>query len=128
MDYEAQYEHVRSVYDRIAPQYDEAVGQHAVSRRAKQLALHVIKDVTPNGGRLLDVGCYTGIEAILLAEQGYRVLGVDLSPEMVHKAQEKARRRRLENRASFRSGEIRVFDSSGGLERTIPFTEPARKL
>src|SRR5439155_1249351 len=44
MDYEAQYEHVRSVYDRIAPQYDEAGGQHAVSRRAKQLALHVFKN------------------------------------------------------------------------------------
>ena len=102
MEHEEYYEHVRSVYDRIAPQYDEAVGRHAVSRRAKQLALHVIKGVTPDGGRLLDVGCYTGIEAVLLAEQGYHVLGVDLSPEMVHKAQEKARRRRLEDRASFR--------------------------
>jgi hypothetical protein len=33
-----------------------------------------------------------------------------------------------ENRASFRSGEIRVFDSSGDLERTILFTEADRKL
>src|SRR5437870_13810686 len=102
MDYEAQYEHVRSVYDRIAPQYDEAVGRHAVSRRAKQLALHVIKGVTPDGGRLLDVGCYTGIEAILLAEQGYLVLGVDLSPATVRKSQEKACRRRPEDLDSFR--------------------------
>src|SRR6266852_9242470 len=28
-----------------------------------------------------------------------------------------------ENRTSFRSGEIRILDSSGGLERTIPFSE-----
>jgi len=33
-----------------------------------------------------------------------------------------------QNRASFRSGEIRVLDSSGDLERIIPFTEADRKL
>jgi hypothetical protein len=33
-----------------------------------------------------------------------------------------------QNRACFRSGEIRVLDSSGNVERTIPFTEANRKL
>jgi len=33
-----------------------------------------------------------------------------------------------ENRASFRSGKIRILDSSGEVERTIPFTEGDRKL
>jgi hypothetical protein len=33
-----------------------------------------------------------------------------------------------ENRASFRSGEIRILDSSGNVEHTIPFTEADRKL
>ena len=33
-----------------------------------------------------------------------------------------------ENHASFRSGEIRVLDSSGTLERTIQFNEANRKL
>jgi hypothetical protein len=33
-----------------------------------------------------------------------------------------------ENRTSFRSGEIRILDSSGDLERIIPFTESDRKL
>jgi len=32
------------------------------------------------------------------------------------------------NRASFRSGEIRILDSSGNVERVIPFTETDRKL
>jgi hypothetical protein len=31
-------------------------------------------------------------------------------------------------RASFRSGEIRILDSSGNVERTIPFSEANRKL
>ena len=33
-----------------------------------------------------------------------------------------------QNRASFRSGEIRILDSSGNLERTVPFNEVNRKL
>ena len=33
-----------------------------------------------------------------------------------------------ENRATFRSSEIRVLDSSGNVERTIPFSETDRKL
>lgn len=33
-----------------------------------------------------------------------------------------------QNRASFRSGEIRILDSMGNLERTIPFSEADRKL
>jgi hypothetical protein len=32
------------------------------------------------------------------------------------------------NRASFRSGEIRIFDSSGEVERTIPFSGTNRNL
>ena len=31
-------------------------------------------------------------------------------------------------RASFRSGEIRILDSTGNVERTIPFNETDRKL
>jgi hypothetical protein len=33
-----------------------------------------------------------------------------------------------QNRASFRSGEIRILDSSGDLERTVLFNETDRKL
>ncbi len=33
-----------------------------------------------------------------------------------------------ENRASFRSGEIRILDSSGNVERTIAFNETDRRL
>ena len=33
-----------------------------------------------------------------------------------------------ETRACFRSGEIRVLDSSGKIERTIAFNETSRKL
>ena len=40
--------------------------------------------------RVLDVGCGTGSLAVLLAEHGYDVVGVDLAPRMVERARHKA--------------------------------------
>lgn len=42
-------------------------------------------------GRVLDVGCGTGTEAIYLAEQGYEVVGVDFSAEAIEQANEKVK-------------------------------------
>jgi hypothetical protein len=33
-----------------------------------------------------------------------------------------------QNRACFRSGQIQILDSTGNVERTIPFSEADRKL
>jgi len=33
-----------------------------------------------------------------------------------------------QNRACFRSGEVRIFDSTGNIERVIPFDDANRKL
>ena len=40
-------------------------------------------------GRALDIGCGTGTNAIWLAQQGYEVLGVDLAPRAIERANEK---------------------------------------
>jgi SAM-dependent methyltransferase len=40
--------------------------------------------------RVLDVGCGTGTNPLWLAEQGHDVLGVDISPLAIQRAQEKA--------------------------------------
>jgi methyl coenzyme M reductase alpha subunit len=33
-----------------------------------------------------------------------------------------------QNRACFRSGQVRIFDSTGNVERVIPFDDANRKL
>ncbi len=116
----AYYEHIQSAYNQIAAEYDTTVGVYAVSARAKRLAIDVIRAVTPSKGRLLDVGCYTGIEALALARAGYQVLGVDLSPEMVRLAQSKAKQWRLDAQARFvtaRASDLQVL----GSDRLVPF-------
>src|SRR2546422_3290373 len=115
LDVDAYYMRVQSAYDRIAPLYDASVGNSAVSRRAKLLAVRIVKGLTPSGGRLLDIGCYTGIEALLLAEQGFCVVGVDLSPEMIRIAKAKARKRRLQDQVNFEV--LRASDVGALLQR-----------
>jgi methyl halide transferase len=41
-------------------------------------------------GRVLDVGCGTGTNALWLAQQGYSVLAVDIAPAAIEKARAKA--------------------------------------
>lgn len=59
---------------------------HAVERDA----VLALADAKP-GERVLDVGCGTGIYALELARQGFRVIGVDQSMEMMAIAREKFR-------------------------------------
>lgn len=68
---------------------------HAVDelRPPAELLRSWIDRLTP--GRALDLACGTGRNALLLAERGWQVVGVDLSPVGLHRAQNEARRHNL---------------------------------
>jgi demethylmenaquinone methyltransferase/2-methoxy-6-polyprenyl-1,4-benzoquinol methylase len=89
--------YVRRMFDAIAHRYDLtnaliSAGLHLRWKRATAALAQV-----PSGGRGLDVCCGTGDLALLLARhvgpQG-RILGVDISEEMLHVARQKAARLR----------------------------------
>ncbi len=66
---------------------------------------------------LLDMGCGTGGHAIPLARRGYKVSGIDHSPEMVAIAKQKAEAQGLSDHIRFETGNIRnaelknIFDA-----------------
>lgn len=46
--------------------------------------------------KIIDIGCGTGRHAIELAKKGYKVTGVDLSESQLNRAQQKAKREKVE--------------------------------
>ncbi len=91
-DPEAYYRTIRGAYDAFASDYDDIVGQAPAAARAKAVAMDAVLDAVPERGRLLDIGCGTGAEAVALARRGHQVVGIDVSEGML----DLARRRRDE--------------------------------
>ncbi|MCR4762027.1 MAG: class I SAM-dependent methyltransferase [Lachnospiraceae bacterium] len=77
------------VSERIAPD-DGGTGAHAGSEKRKELS----DPLAEERNLVVDLGCGTGAITALLADRGYDVAGVDLSPEMLAVAQDKNRHRR----------------------------------
>ncbi len=79
------------LWDREAETFDEAA-DHGLSDPACRAAWRslLLQYLPPAPARVADLGCGTGTLALLLAEEGYDVTGVDFSPEMVRRARTKA--------------------------------------
>ena len=52
--------------------------------------VRLLRDAVPAGGRVLDVGCGSGLLAHRLLAEGYAVTGIDASPAMIELAREHA--------------------------------------
>jgi SAM-dependent methyltransferase len=59
------------------------------SGKADHNLIEVVRAKLAQPGRTLDVGCGTGTNALWLAEQGFDVLGIDISPLAIEKARAK---------------------------------------
>ena len=90
---------VSSAYDAIAAAYDEQVRADEWMRQA--LWQHFRQTFQP-GERVLDVACGTGADAVFLARQGIRVLGIDASPNMIAQLRTKVSAHRLADRIDSR--------------------------
>lgn len=93
------YQHYAAVYDGsgqvryallVAPYLHELLQRH-------QLA----------GRKVIDIACGTGTLALLLAAEGYEVLGVDGSPDMLARAEAKTANNDLPGRVAFIHGDMR---------------------
>jgi SAM-dependent methyltransferase len=60
-----------------------------------------------NRGRALDVGCGAGVFTAWLAEQGMETTGIDLFPEAIEMARERAREKNVD--ADFVAGDLFAF-------------------
>jgi SAM-dependent methyltransferase len=78
----------------VRAKYDRAAEVRAYSRTAStgldERERAVVRRYVPMGGRLLDVGCGAGREALAFAREGFRVTGIDIAPAMIEAARENA--------------------------------------
>ncbi len=79
------------LWDREARTFDEAADHGLADPECRAAWRSLLLEHLPAApARIADLGCGTGTLALLLADEGYAVDGVDFSPEMVRLARAKA--------------------------------------
>ena len=96
------YGQVADAFDRIAPGYDTVYGPggNEIMRWLRRENLALLQTTFPHGSRLIELGCGTGEEALVLACAGYTILATDLSPLMAALTAAKARAAGLQDRVT----------------------------
>lgn len=75
-----------SAFDNVAEQYDATFTSSTIGRIQRDLVWDELKKSFA-GGRILDIGCGTGVDARFLAERGIDVVACDSSSRMLSVAQ-----------------------------------------
>ena len=114
---EISHEHLldtKRAFDSVAADYDGPIGNNALIQAMRlRLWREVARRVAP-GGRLLDLGCGTGLDAVHFAEQGYAVIATDWSPQMVLKTGQRVGVRGLRDRVTVQHLGIQELDRLSG--------------
>jgi ubiquinone/menaquinone biosynthesis C-methylase UbiE len=119
---------IRQFWDQDAVTYDETKS-HAVSDPLERAAWRqaLVEALPEPGAKVLDVGAGTGALSLLAAELGFEVTALDLSPEMLARAEHKAVERSVGDRMHFVVGSATTpppgrFDAV--MERHVLWTIP----
>jgi len=88
-----------AAFDAVAADYDLSFGRNPIGLVFRHVVQRRLEALFRPGDRVLDLGCGTGEDALLLAARGVRVTGIDPSPAMIARARAKAAQRGLDAQA-----------------------------
>ena len=82
---------IKDYWNERSSTFDLSPGHVIASRKEKEAWKSLLrKKIGGDTGEILDIGAGTGFLSIMLAELGYRVVGIDISEEMMERAKKKA--------------------------------------
>jgi SAM-dependent methyltransferase len=115
------------LYRTAAAGYDRAVSGRLVDRYRRRA---IDRLWLASGDSVLDVACGTGANFALLADRvgpAGRLVGVDLSPDMLAIAAERVRRMRCEN-VTLRGGRVAAFGAKWAARWNLPVNFYVRRI
>jgi ubiquinone/menaquinone biosynthesis C-methylase UbiE len=80
----------QNAFDSVAADYDGPRGNNELIQHMRSTLWDTIGSEFPNAGRLLDLGCGTGIDAVEFARRGFQVVATDWSGQMVGRTRARA--------------------------------------
>ncbi len=104
-------------YSQIAPVYDTLMGEVDYPAWAAYVESILSKHRIVPPARVLDLACGTGTAALLLAETGFSLTGLDISDEMLAFARAKAEAKRA--KIDWRLGDMRRFELDEPVDAAI---------
>jgi SAM-dependent methyltransferase len=101
-DFTEQLLDTQHAFDSVAANYDGPLGNNALIQRMRSQLWQAVRRHVPAGGRLLDIGCGTGLDAAHFAAQQYEVVATDWSPQMIERTRARIVDNGLNDRVSVR--------------------------
>lgn len=87
-----------TAFDKIAATYDQEFSDSLVGQAQRNCVWEDMDRAFAPGGRILDINCGTGVDAVRLAQRGIEVFAYDASPAMVSVAESRVQRESLQDR------------------------------
>jgi SAM-dependent methyltransferase len=110
--------------DWYATAFDGATAEMAWTERTEAEVNRALKMVRPQGGeRVLDLACGSGRHSLELVLQGFSVVGVEISSELIEIARREAESQNLE--ATFVEGDLRELDFEGEFDIVLNLNDGA---
>jgi SAM-dependent methyltransferase len=88
----------RDAFDSVAADYDGPRGNNALIQDMRAEMWRQLDTTFPVSGRLIDIGCGTGLDAVRMGHLGHHVTAIDWSPQMVARTNERAEQEHIATR------------------------------
>ncbi len=86
----------RRAFDQVAGDYDGSLGNNLLIQRLRDQFISELQSRFSEDDHLLDIGCGTGLDAVLMANRGNMITAIDWSQKMIRKTRQRAWKKRVD--------------------------------